>query len=127
MNPPQMYMPAQPASSDRKSSKPGIISLGLALGFPGLVILLLVISMILDGRVDFVKQLDLSIALLTMIGGPIVHFTALVLGIVAVFQKGRKKLLSILGIVLNGILLMLLVIIVLFFLSLIAGALGAVR
>jgi uncharacterized protein involved in cysteine biosynthesis len=83
--------------------------------------------MILDGRVDFVKQLDLTIALLTMIGGPIVHFTALVLGIVAVFQKGRKKLLSILGIVLNGILLMLLVIIVLFFLSLIAGALGAVR
>jgi len=127
MNPPQMYMPAQPASSDRKNSKPGIISLGLALGFPALVVLLLVISMILDGRVNFVKQLDFSIALLMMIGGPIVHFTALVLGIVAVFQKGRKKLPAILGIVLNSISLTLLVIIILFFLSLIAGALGAVR
>ena len=120
-------MPDPLASFDRKSSKLGLVSLALALGFPGLVILLLVISMILDGRFDFVKQLDLSIALLTMIGGPIVHFTALVLGIVAVFQKGRKKLLPIFAIVLNGILLVLAAIIVMFFLSLIAGALGAVR
>jgi len=122
-----MYLPAQPASADRKSSIPGLISFGLALGFPGFVILLLLISMILDGRVGFVKQLDLSIALLMLIGGPIVHFTALVLGIVAVFQKDRKKLLPILGIVLNAVLLVLAVIIVLCFLSLIAGALGAVR
>jgi len=99
----------------------------LALGFPALIIVLLVISMVLEGRVDFVKQLDLWIALLTMIGGPIVHFTGLVLGIVGVFQKGRKKLLPILGVVLNGILLALAVIIVVFCLSLIAGALGAVR
>ena len=104
---PQMYMPAETASSDRKNSKTGLISLGLALGFPALVILLMVISMILDGRVDFVKQVDLSIALLTLIGGPIVHFTALVLGVVAVFQKGRKKLVPILGIVLNCLLLVL--------------------
>ena len=101
--------------------------MALALGFPGLVILLLVISMILEGRFDFVKQLDLSIALMTMIGGPIVHFTALVLGIVGVFQKRRKKLLPILGIVLNALLLALAAIILMFFLTLIAGALGAVR
>ncbi|HYW70848.1 MAG TPA: hypothetical protein VE961_07435 [Pyrinomonadaceae bacterium] len=122
-----MYRPAQLASSDRKTSKPGLISFLLALGFPALIIVLLVISMVLEGRVDFVKQLDLWIALLTMIGGPIVHFTGLVLGIVGVFQKGRKKLLPILGVVLNGILLALAVIIVVFCLSLIAGALGAVR
>jgi len=117
-----MYM-----ASDRKSSKLGMVSLALALGFPGLVILLLVISMILDGRFDFVKQLDLSIAVLTLVGGPIVHFLALVLGIVAVFQRGRKKLLPILGIVLNALFLVVAAIFVIVFLSLIAGALGAVR
>ena len=120
-------MPAQSAASERKNSKLGMVSLWSALGSPGLVILLLVISMILDGRFEVVKQLDLSIALLTLIGGPIVHFTALVLGIVAVFQKDRKKLVPILGIVLNGIFLVLAVIMVLVFLSLIAGGLGAVR
>jgi O-antigen/teichoic acid export membrane protein len=124
---PQAYLPVQSASFDRKNSKLSIISLALALGFPGLIILLLLISMILDGRFDFVRQLDTSIALLTLIGCPIVHFTALVLGVVAVFQKGGKNLLSILGIVLNAALLVLAVIIVMFFLSLIAGALGAVR
>jgi hypothetical protein len=119
-------MPQSAPRPDRTTSKLGIASLALAVGFPFLLLVLLVISMILDGRVDYhyVKKLDLFLGLLAIIGGPIVHFTALVLGIVGAFQKRNKKLFPILGIVFNGVLLLAAAIISIFFLSLIFAALG---
>ena len=41
--------------------------------------------------------------------GPIIHFVGLVIGIAGAIQKERKRLFAILGIVLNGIVVLLLV------------------
>ena len=64
------------------------------------------------GRID--NQKDDEIFLIVIIfgglGAPIIHFVGLVIGIAGAFQKERKRLFAILGIVLNGILVLLLAI-----------------
>src|SRR5437870_3438356 len=98
------------SSPVRKHSKPGIASFLIALGFPLLLVVLFVIPAIGYGRID--NQTDDEIFLIVImfggLGGPIVHFAGLVIGIVGAFQRERKRLFAILGIVLNGILMLLL-------------------
>jgi len=64
------------------------------------------------GRID--NQTDDEIFLIVImfggLGGPIMHFVGLVIGLVGAFQRERKRLFAILGIVFNGILLLLIAI-----------------
>src|SRR5207302_2799213 len=96
----------------RKHSKLGIASFLVALGFPLLLLVLFVIPAVGYGRID--NQKDDEIFLIVIIfgglGAPIIHFVGLVIGIAGAFQKERKRLFAILGIVLNGILVLLLAI-----------------
>ena len=117
--------PSPPVS---RASRLGITSFLMALGFPALLGLMFAISLFMQGRVDAqkVSKFDSFTVMGLIIGGPIVHFVGLVLGIAGAFQKQRKKLFPILGIVLNGLLVLIAAIICILALSLIVASLGRV-
>jgi hypothetical protein len=112
----------------RKFSKLGVTSLLMALGFPLFLLVLFAISLAMEGRVDHekVSKFDWFTICCLIIGGPIVHFVALVLGIAGAFQKQRKRLFAVLGIVLNGLLVITAAIICILALSLVVASLGRV-
>jgi hypothetical protein len=112
----------------REISKLGATSFLLALGFPLSLLLLFAISLAMEGRVDHekVSKFDWFTICCLIIGGPIVHFVGLVLGIAGAFQKERKRLFAVLGIVLNGLLVISAIIICIFALSLVVASLGRV-
>ena len=118
-----------PPIPSRKHSKLGIVSLGIAIGFPFLLVVLFVISILLEGRIEhrLVQKLDTTLGLIAIIGGPLAHFAGLVLAIAGAFQKDRKRLFAIIGIVLNGTLVLIAAIFTILFLSLIVASLGAVH
>ena len=93
-------------------SKLGIASFLIALAFPSLLLLLLAIPAVGYGRIDNQKddEIFLIVIMFGGLGGPIIHFVGLVIGIAGAFQKERKRRFAILGIVLNGILVLLLAI-----------------
>jgi len=100
----------------------------MAIGFPLVLLLLFAISLALEGRIDHekVSKFDWFTVCCLIIGGPIIHFVGLVLGIAGVFQKERKRLFAVLGIVLNGLLVISAGIICILALSLVVAALGRV-
>jgi hypothetical protein len=106
----------------------GVTSLLLALGFPMFLLLLFAISLAMEGRVDHekVSKFDWFAVCCLIIGGPVVHFVGLILGIAGAFQKERKRLFAVLGIVLNGLLVISAAIICIFALSLVVASLGRV-
>lgn len=112
----------------RKSSRLGITSFLLAIGFPAFLVVLFVISLFMEGRVDPQKvgKFDWFTICCLLIGGPIVHFVGLILGIAGAFQRERKRLFSVLGIVLNGLLVLVAATICILALSLVAASLGRV-
>ena len=109
-----------PSSPVRRISKLGIASFLIALGFPFLLLLLVAILAVLSILQEhghgpfFDNQVGDEILLVLIafggLGGPLVHFVGLGIGIGGAFQRERKRLFGILGIVLNGILLLLLAI-----------------
>jgi hypothetical protein len=112
----------------RRASKLGVTSFLMAIGFPLVLLLLFAISLALEGRIDHekVSKFDWFTICCLIIGGPIIHFVGLVLGIAGVFQKERKRLFAVLGIVLNGLLVISAAIICILALSLVVAALGRV-
>jgi len=124
-------MSTEVASQDsaiRKTSKLGVTAFLMAIGFPLFLLILFGISLAIEGRVDHekVSKFDWFTICCLIIGGPIVHFTGLVLGIAGAFQKQRKRLFAVLGIVLNGLLVVSAIVICIFALSLVVASLGRV-
>ena len=117
----------EPPLAHRKTSTLGIASLVIAIGFPSLLIALLVISMVVEETVHYnaAKKLDLIIGCLAIIGGPIVHLTGLVFGIVGAIQKDLRKLVPLLAIGVNAVLFVTAVVITVFFMGLILAGFGA--
>ena len=78
----------------------------MALSFPLFLLILFAISLAMEGRIDHekVSKFDWFTICCLIIGGPVIHFVGLVLGIAGAFQKERKRLFAVLGIVLNGLL-----------------------
>jgi hypothetical protein len=112
----------------RKSSTLGVSSFWMALGFPLLLLVLFAISLAMEGRVDHekVSKFDWFTICCLIIGGPIVHFVGLVLGIAGAFQKERKRVFAVLGIIFNGLFVIAAAIICIFALSLVVASLGRV-
>jgi hypothetical protein len=112
----------------RKFSKLGVSSFWMALGFPLLLLVLFAISLAMEGRVDHekVSKFDWFTICCLIIGGPIVHFVGLVLGIAGAFQKERKRVFAVLGIIFNGLFVIAAAIICIFALSLVVASLGRV-
>jgi hypothetical protein len=112
----------------RKSSKLGVTSFLMALGFPLFLLMLFAISLVMEGRMDHEKasKFDWFTICCLIIGGPIVHFVGLVLGIAGAFQKERKRLFAVLEIVVNGLLVISAIIICILALSLVVASLGRV-
>jgi hypothetical protein len=100
-----------------KASRLGVASFLIALGFPLLLLALFVVLVLLvaDGSPLRYGQIDnqtgdellISLVMLGALGGPLVHFVGLSVGIAGAFQKTRRRLFATLGTVLNGILLLL--------------------
>jgi hypothetical protein len=93
----------------------GVASFLIAIGFPGLLLALFAALQMVGvlkehGYISFENETgDEVLIILTLIGGlggPIVHRTGLVMGIVAAFQKKRRKLFAIVRMMLNCILLL---------------------
>lgn len=82
----------------------------------------------MEGRVDHekVSKFDWFTICCLIIGGPIIHFVGLILGIAGAFQKQRKRLFAVLGIVLNGILVLAAATVCILALSLVVASLGRV-
>jgi len=100
----------------------------MALSFPLFLLLLFAISLAMEGRIDHekVSRFDWFTICCLIIGGPVIHFVGLVLGIAGAFQKERKRLFAVLGIVLNGLLVISAVTICILALSLVVASLGRV-
>ena len=112
--------PQYQSASVRKHSKRGIASFLFALCGLLLLLVLWAIGAVLEGRFDDAvrfevlwgrmtnrEEFDFLLGAFGGLGVLIVYFAGLVIGIAGAFQKERKKLFTILGIVLNGILLLL--------------------
>ena len=112
----------------RRASRLGVTSFLMALGFPLFLLILFAISLALEGRIDHekVSKFDWFTICCLIFGGPVIHFVGLVLGIAGAFQKERKRLFAVLGIVLNGLLVISAVTICILALSLVAASLGRV-
>jgi len=112
----------------RRTSKLGVTSFLMALSFPLFLLLLFAISLAMEGRIDHekVSRFDWFTICCLIIGGPVIHFVGLVLGIAGAFQKERKRLFAVLGIVLNGLLVISAVTICILALSLVVASLGRV-
>jgi hypothetical protein len=112
----------------RNFSKLGVTSFLMALGFPLFLLLLFAVSLAIEGRVNHenVSKFDWFTICCLIIGGPIVHFAGLMLGIAGAFQKVRNRLFAVLGIVLNGLFVIAAAIICILALSLVVASLGRV-
>ena len=112
----------------RKFSKLGVTSFLMALGFPLVLLILFAISLAMEARVNHekVSKFDWFTICCLIIGGPIVHFVGLVLGIAGAFQEERKRVFAVVGIVLNGLFVIAAAIICIFALSLVVASLGRV-
>lgn len=120
--------PASPSPTRRRHSKLGVTSFLMGLAFPLFLLLLFVISLLLEGRIDHekVSRFDWFTICCLIIGGPIIHFVGLLLGIAGAVQKQRKRLFAVLGIVLNGILVLAAATVCILALSLVVASLGRV-
>ena len=114
---PASPVPQNSAPPVPKASRLGVASFLIALGFPLLLLALFVVLVLLvaDGSPLRYGQIDnqtgdellISLVMLGALGGPLVHFVGLSVGIAGAFQKTRRRLFATLGTVLNGILLLL--------------------
>ena len=112
----------------RRPSKIGVASFLMALSFPVFLLILFAISLAMEGRIDHEKvgKFDWFTICCLIIGGPVIHFVGLVLGIAGALQKERKRLWAVLGIVLNGLLVISALTICILALSLVVASLGRV-
>jgi hypothetical protein len=119
-------MAQRPAATARKHSKLGLTSFLIALGFPLLFLILLAIPVVSYGRIDNQTDDEISLILIMFggLGGPMIHFAGLVIGIAGAFQRARKRLFAILGLVFNGAMLLLLAIAWIVFFSWLVKALA---
>ena len=87
----------------RKQSNLGIASFLIALGLPLLVLALLAILFVLQGRIENEAFTDSIVIIGASIAGFIGHLVGLTLGVAGALQKQRKRLLAVLGIVFNSV------------------------
>ena len=91
-----------------KNSGPGVASFLIGILTPLIVVCLFIFSISLDTVLNGYQQQNFNfvLGLLVIFAPPLCHLVGLILGIVGVRQTGRKKLFSILGIILNGLFLL---------------------
>ena len=108
--------PLAPASV-RRHPKLGLTSLLIAIVFPFLLLMIFVVLLLLQGQIESGAFVGFVTILAASIGGVAVHLTGLILGIAGVSRKETKKLLSVLGILFNGLLLVLSAIVCILFVA----------
>ena len=119
---PASDLPQYSSSPVRKHSNLGVASFLMALGGLFLLLALWATGAVIEDRFDDVvrydviqgfsrmthrEEFDFLLVTLGGLGVLLVYFAGLVTGIAGAFQKERKRLFGILGMVLNGILLLL--------------------
>ena len=87
----------------RSHSKAGLVSLLIALLFPLVMWSIFLILLVLQIRIENEAFTYFLMILTGSISGVAAHVTGVALGIVGVRNRGRKKLLPVLGIVFNTI------------------------
>ena len=101
-----------PASA-RRHSKLGLASFLVGIGFPLLLIVVVVAGLALADRIEDGDTKNAFLFFFIILGptfagiaGVIVHLLGLALGITGAFQKERKRVFAIVGITINGIVLL---------------------
>jgi len=102
-------MPIQstPTAPVRRHSRLGITSLLLALGFPFLLLIIFVVMLIFSEQIENGAFVGFVTILAASIAAVAVHLTGVILGIAGVYKKENRKLFPVLGIVFNGLPLLL--------------------
>lgn len=98
---PQTYAPVQ---ERRLHSRLGVASFILAVGFPWLVTLMFIVLNSLSKSKDsssFYSFYSGAVVITWLVIAPIGHIVGVVLGSVGLFQKQRKRLFAVLGVILN--------------------------
>lgn len=112
-------MPAQsmPAAPVRRHSRLGVTSLLLALGFPFLCLIIFVAMMIVSDQIENGAFVGFVTILVASIAAVAVHLTGVILGIAGAYKKDSRKLFPVLGIVFNGVPLLLSAIVCILFVA----------
>lgn len=87
----------------RSHSKLGLGSLLIALGLPLLFLIVFAIMILLASQIQNAALTNFVVILIASFVGAVGHLVGLILGIVGTFRKTNKKLLPVLGIIFNGI------------------------
>lgn len=112
----------------RKNSRAGIASFLIAIGTPLLIVSLFIFSIPLDTFLNGYQRqnLNFTLGLAVIFVPPLSHLIGLILGIVGVRRAKGKKVFSILGIILNGLFLLLGIVLVVMIILIMFAALGRV-
>ena len=110
-------VPAEASAPVRRHSRLGVTSLLLALGFPFLCLIIFVVMLIVSGQIENGAFVGFVTILAASIAAVVVHLTGVILGIAGAYKKDSKKLFPVLGIVFNGVPLLLSAIVCILFVA----------
>jgi hypothetical protein len=113
-------------TAPKRHSRLGIASIIIGLSLPVLLVVFIIIAAMTDAKKGTTGNDIIGVLFLIMLSFPFLHMLALIFGLIGTFSKKTKKLLPISGAVINGFLLLLVVVFIVFIIPQL-GALTAFR